>query len=105
MTDATEAQPTAEKPARKPARHRKKARRPRASTAATPTAAKPDAGDLAGLTATKCPAACTAERCVISTVGVCKHPLIAPDSGCGPVTMANRAKALKIIKRQKIEAA
>ena len=92
-------------PKPKPARRRKKRRAaPRAAAKpAAPPAVAP--AEFAGLTAQKCPSACTADHCVISTTGICKHPLIAPDSGCGPITMANRLKALKIIKRQKIEAA
>jgi hypothetical protein len=50
--------------------------------------------EFAGMTRTKCPEACTAERCVISTVGRCKHPLMGGEGGCGPVTLANRARAL-----------
>ena len=44
-------------------------------------------------TAAKCPAACTAQCCIISTVAICKHPCMSGDEGCGPVTLANRAKA------------
>lgn len=62
------------------------------------------AGDLSGISATKCPDGCTADRCVISTVGQCKHPYKSGDGGCGPITMANRARAKKLIKHQKIDA-
>jgi hypothetical protein len=58
--------------------------------------------EFTGITPTKCPTACTVERCVISTVNVCKHPLLSPANGCGPVTLANRDKAAKLLKRQKI---
>jgi hypothetical protein len=58
--------------------------------------------DFTGMTIDKCPAACTAERCVISTVGICKHPAKSGDEGCGPVTMANRRAACNFlgIKKQ-----
>lgn len=81
-----------------PAKKRPKRRKPAASAQPRPV------NELAGITSTKCPTACTSERCVISTVGVCKHPMLAPASGCGPVTLANRAKALKMIKRKAIDA-
>ena len=58
---------------------------------------------FAGITARKCCDACTPEHCVISTVNVCKHPYLTGDSGCGPITMANRIKAKKLIKHQEIE--
>jgi hypothetical protein len=44
-----------------------------------------------------CPKVCTAERCVISTVAVCKHPHKSGNDGCGPITMANRAAACKYL--------
>lgn len=50
--------------------------------------------EFAGITRLKCPDACTAERCVITTVAVCKHPLMGGNDGCGPITLANRARAL-----------
>ena len=50
--------------------------------------------ELAGITRTKCLDACTVDRCVISTVGVCKHPFMAGNDGCGPITISNRARAL-----------
>ncbi|MBR0936692.1 hypothetical protein [Bradyrhizobium jicamae] len=53
--------------------------------------------DLTGMTLEKCPAACTAEKCVISTVDRCKHPAKSPDEGCGPVTMANRRAAAALL--------
>jgi hypothetical protein len=45
----------------------------------------------------KCPDACTPERCVISTVALCKHPATSADQGCGPITMENRREALKAL--------
>jgi hypothetical protein len=45
----------------------------------------------------KCPHACTAERCVISTVGVCKHPSMTSEEGCGPITRINRSAARKFL--------
>lgn len=90
--------PAAQPPA--PKRRKVKKRRLTPRVAAAPP---PPPNEFAGITKDKCPAACTADHCVISTVGVCKHPLRAPASGCGPVTLANQAKALKIIKRQKID--
>lgn len=86
-------------------RKAKKAKAKRAKPA-QPAAAKPakPADDLAGISAANCPRACTADHCVISTVAVCKHPIKTADSGCGPVTMANRERARKVIKHQAIEA-
>jgi len=99
-TEAMTEQPP--KPAKAPAR--RKARK-RAKPAAPKTADRPvttGAGEFAGISATRCPAACTVDRCVISTVAVCKHPFMTGDSGCGPTTMANRARAKKLIKHQLI---
>lgn len=45
----------------------------------------------------RCPDACTEKRCVISTVGSCKHPYKTGDAGCGPITMANRVRARKFL--------
>ncbi len=59
--------------------------------------------DLKGIDARRCPAACTPEHCVISTVNICKHPLLTGESGCGPITVANRETALKVIKVNAIE--
>jgi hypothetical protein len=53
--------------------------------------------DLSGMTVSDCCSACTAERCVISTVAVCKHPYKSGVSGCGPITMANRVAAIKYL--------
>ena len=50
--------------------------------------------EFAGMTRTKRPDACTSERCVITTVGICKHPMMGGNDGCGPITLANRARAL-----------
>jgi hypothetical protein len=58
--------------------------------------------DLTGVTANECPRACSAARCVISTVGVCKHPCKSSTNGCGPISLANREKALVQIKLQKV---
>lgn len=62
-TPATEAP---KKSRRKPAKKRARAR-----VAAMPPAAS---GDYLGITPSDCPVACTAERCVISGVGICAHP-------------------------------
>lgn len=59
--------------------------------------------DLKGIAARKCPDACTADHCVISTVNICKHPFLTGDAGCGPITMANRELAAKVIKINQIE--
>lgn len=53
--------------------------------------------DFTGMTIEKCPAACTVDRCVISTVDMCKHPAKSGDEGCGPITMANRMAACKFL--------
>jgi hypothetical protein len=50
--------------------------------------------EFTGMTKDDSPRACTAERCVISTVGSCKHPCKNGNLGCGPITLANRARAL-----------
>lgn len=68
-----------------------------------PEKAKKPANEFAGMTATKCPSACTPDRCVISTVNVCKHPNLSPAAGCGPITRANRDRATKYLKRQKLD--
>lgn len=59
--------------------------------------------DLKGITVRACPAACTPEHCVISTVNICKHPFLQGDAGCGPITIANRELARKVIKISQIE--
>ncbi|WP_316176256.1 hypothetical protein [Bradyrhizobium sp. SZCCHNRI1073] len=112
MTEAIEAieEPAAPKP--KPVKRRKTkrakpVRKPR--PAAPADIVEPDqpvyegAGDLAGISASACPAGCTADRCVISTVAICKHPFKTADNGCGPITMANRERARKLIKHQMID--
>jgi hypothetical protein len=58
--------------------------------------------DFLGLTATQCPTACTAARCVISTVAQCKHPLKSSDDGCGPITLCNRVAARKFLGDSKV---
>ncbi len=58
---------------------------------------------FAGITANACPTACTPARCVISTVGICKHPYKSSVNGCGPRTMENRDKAKKLIKHQMVD--
>lgn len=80
----------------KPARQPRKAAKRKVKTTEAPN-------EYAGMTTTTCPIACTAKRCVISTVDICKHPLLAPANGCGPVTLKNRDRALKMLKHQKIE--
>jgi hypothetical protein len=60
--------------------------------------------EFAGMTTDKCPRACTAERCIISSVAVCKHPCKSPMSGCGPVTVENRKTALAYLST-KVDAA
>lgn len=95
MTDTSEHQP--EQPAPK-----KKQRRARRARAAAP---KPEtASEFAGMTSQFCPTACTEKRCVISTVGICKHPYKAGDADCGPITVANRIKAKKYLEHLRIDA-
>lgn len=108
MSESTEATVTeAPAPAPKPTRqHRRPNKRPkRQARAAKPsTEDKPiKGGEFAGVSATACCTACTPERCVISTVGVCKHPYKTGDSGCGPITIENRHKVRKLIKHQLID--
>lgn len=54
----------------KPKPKRKQQRRKPAAAAPAP---KP-ASEFAGITVTDCPAACNADRCVISGMNVCAHP-------------------------------
>ena len=91
-----------EAPKKAPVKRRKKR-----ATAANPVAAVParTKSEFAGITTRKCCNACTAERCVISTVATCKHPYLTSDSGCGPITMANREAAKKHVKHEMIDAA
>lgn len=91
------AEPTAEKPAKAPAKRKVKKR----SKLKTPKADAKD--ELAGITAKDCPAACTATRCVISTVDICHHPFKTAPNGAGPKTLANREKARKRIKHQMVD--
>jgi hypothetical protein len=66
----------------------------------------PDLGRYAGITATKCPDACMQDGiCIISTVNVCKHPVMNGDGGCGPITTKNRGEAMKVIKHQQVDTA
>lgn len=82
---------------------KRKAKKSKAS--AKPAAVQPvKDGPFAGITAKFCPSACTAEKCVISTVGVCHHPFKTAPNGAGPITMANREKARKLIKHQMVDA-
>jgi hypothetical protein len=83
----------------------KKRRVVRAKSEPQPKAAPVKDGEFAGISATSCCSACTVERCVISTVDICKHPYKTADSGCGPITMKNRLKARKLLKHQVIELA
>lgn len=61
----------APRPAHKPAK--KKAKKRAAPAVAARPAPKPSA-DFEGITPADCPAACTADRCVISGRGICSHP-------------------------------
>ena len=89
-------------PVKVPAKKKRKPRKQAKKAAAPKAEAKPK-DDLAGITAKNCPAACTAERCVISTVGICHHPFKTAPNGAGPITLANRKKARKRIKHQMID--
>lgn len=104
MTEQTEI--VTEAPAPKPKQHRRPNKRPKQAKRAKPsTDDKPIVGGkFSGVSASSCCADCTADCCVISTVGVCKHPYKSSDSGCGPVTMENRAAVRKLIKHQIIDA-
>lgn len=81
---------------------RKVKRKAKRRAASVPKAAKVS-GEFAGITAKDCPHACTAARCCISTVNVCAHPYKSAVNGFGPVTMANRERARKLIKHQMVE--
>lgn len=87
--------PAPRQPRRKPARRAKPQGEPKPKKNA----------EFSGVTAQKCPAACTPDHCVISTVAQCKHPVFTADSGCGPLTIRNREIVRKIIKKQAIDAA
>lgn len=100
MTEETQATEAPKSPARRKVKRAKPRRRQEATTA-EPKAAK---NEFAGVSANRCCDACTPDHCVISTVDLCKHPYKTGDSGCGPITMANRAKVKKLIKHQLIEA-
>lgn len=90
--------PPVKAPAKRKPRKRAKPR------AAKPAPVQSEKSELAGITAKDCPAACTPERCVISTVGVCAHPIKSAAGGFGPITTANRERARKLIKHQMIDA-
>lgn len=81
---------------------RKKAAKQRQKVAEK-SPAQPKASEFEGMTKTLCPVACTAERCIISTVNVCKHPHKSGDSGCGPITMRNRERAKHYLKVQALK--
>jgi hypothetical protein len=99
-TAETTTHPGPAKPKQK--RRRKVARR--RSSRPKPDEPRParEPAEFAGITATTCCKRCTVERCLISTVALCKHPLMTSATGCGPLTLANRDKALKIIKHQQV---
>lgn len=92
---------TIEAPVNAPAKRKKRAVK---KAAPKPKAEAKEANPFAGITAKDCPAACTPERCCISTVAICAHPLKSAANGFGPVTMTNREKARKMIKHQMVDA-
>jgi hypothetical protein len=95
ITEPSVDKPRAKAPAKKRRKHARKVAKPSTEAKAN--------DELAGLTAKDCPAACTVDRCVISTVGVCHHPFKTAPNGAGPLTLANREKARKRIKHQIID--
>lgn len=109
MTEAAETiteapvTPAPKNPIKRRKKKAKVARKPRAERVEPDKPVYEGAGDLAGISASKCPKACTEKRCVISTVAVCKHPFLSADNGCGPITMENRIRAKKLIKHQMID--
>lgn len=96
-------QEVTETPTPKPVKRKAKAKKRTAPKAEKAADAPIKGGKYAGISASTCPAACTAEHCVISTVGVCKHPYKSAPNGCGPITLKNREEALKLIKHQMID--
>lgn len=64
---------------------------------------KTEKDPFAGVTESQCCADCTEERCVISTVNLCKHPYKTGPAGCGPITLENRTKVMKIIQHRRID--
>jgi hypothetical protein len=100
MSEITETETTIAPPA--PAKRKvKKAKR----KVAAPKAEQPKSvtGEFAGITAKDCPHACTVDKCCISTVGICAHPYKSAVNGFGPITMANRDRARKLIKHQMVD--
>jgi len=61
-------------------------------------------GEYAGISAHQCCAGCNAERCVITTVGVCGHPYKANLHNAGPKTKARVLQVKKLLKHQMIDA-
>lgn len=100
----------AETPKKAPAKPKAKRRKSAARkyikaghVSADPPVLRSSAHEFAGMTPRACPAACTAERCVVSTVNICKHPSLTADSGCGPVTLRNRERARRYLKHQAVD--
>ena len=94
----TPAPPKAKRRVKAKAKAKRQAK-PKVDTADAPI----KGGEFAGVSASACCTGCTAERCLISTVNVCKHPYKTGDAGCGPITMENRLKVRKLIKHQMID--
>lgn len=99
MTEPT----TAPKPARKVAKRRK--RRAAATTKHEPKAA-PVPSEFAGLTATACCDECRVDRCVITEIGICGHPLkggLQPALMVKPDVVARYARARKAMAHARID--
>lgn len=100
MTEPT----TAPKPARKVAKRRKR----RAAAPATKREPKPAPvpAEFAGLTATACCDECRVDRCVITEIGICGHPLkggLQPPLMVRPAVVERYNRAKKAMAHARID--
>ena len=100
---------TFQPPAKKP--KRKYVRRARAAVAKPKAVAAPKDSPYAGMTETECPTACTLERCVITHMNICAHPLkgglqpmlqVGPD---GEGRLRRESEAKRILAGRKLDVA
>lgn len=94
--------PTAPAPKPKPVKKRRRAKRVRTAAPAKP---KQISGIFEGLAVGKCPTGCTAEKCVISGVGICANPGLGglQASLHTPETLARFNEAKRILGEQKLD--
>lgn len=99
MSDAAEELPPSETPPKRAVKRRRKA--PRRKADVVPFKA-PD--EFAGMTKLKCCSACVPEKCVISGIGYCMHPLKSgTQSISDPVVVARYGRAKKVLEHQRID--